>query len=640
MRRITLKDKVFFISMIIMVASLILALVLSIGSIHHLTESKVAEYKETTLANKKDELKNYTQIAVNTLKAYHDRTNKDKIKDEVKQRLLLQAQSIENILNKFYEDNKNKMSQAELKNHIKDIVKNARYAKSGYFWINDTNQVIVMHPIKPSLDGKDLTDFKDPNGKRLFVEFVKECNANGKGYVDYMWPKPGFDKPQEKISYVFLFKPYNWVIGTGAYLDDVTASIKKEALASVAKMRYGKDNKGYFWINDSYPKMVMHPIKPSLDGKDLSGFADPNGKKLFVEFVNVSKDKGHGFVDYMWPKPGFDKPQPKLSYVYHFKEWDWIIGTGVYIDDIDHAVAKIKESTNHQIQELLVEFLVIGLFFLIIAYFFVKIAVDKYIQGPINEIIDSINIGTSTLKSSSENLVLSSDNLSNISNTQESILSHIMEYLANIMSRLETSEKTSNEASNISLENIKDTNDGYNYIKSLISSMDDIQNSSVEIANIIKTIDEIAFQTNLLALNAAVEAARAGEHGLGFAVVAEEVRALAGKSAEAAKETADIINKSVEDIKRGSAIANDTNEAFEKIKDKTEINNELLSQIKESITEQTSAMNSISSSIMELENVTKDVSAHSIENTETAKELDAQSHELGKNISLLSSTKE
>jgi methyl-accepting chemotaxis protein len=87
----------------------------------------------------------------------------------------------------------------------------------------------------------------------------------------------------------------------------------------------------------------LHPIEPELDGKNLSGSKAPNGKKLFVEFVNVCRNKGRGFVDYMWPMPGYDDPVPKLSHVKLFKPWGWIVGTGIYLDDVDRAV-KSKEA--------------------------------------------------------------------------------------------------------------------------------------------------------------------------------------------------------------------------------------------------------------------------------------------------------
>ena len=110
------------------------------------------------------------------------------------------------------------------------------------------------------------------------------------------------------------------------------ADAQKRALARVAALRYG--NNDYFWVNDMQPRMVMHPMKPEMNGTDISTFKDPNGKALFVDMVNVVKKDGAGFVPYEWPKPGFDKPQPKLSYVTGFAPWGWVIGTGVYIDDL------------------------------------------------------------------------------------------------------------------------------------------------------------------------------------------------------------------------------------------------------------------------------------------------------------------
>ena len=124
--------------------------------------------------------------------------------------------------------------------------------------------------------------------------------------------------------------------------DIAVADAQKRALARIAVLRYG--NNDYFWVNDMQPRMVMHPIKPEMNGNDLSTYKDPNGKTLFVDFVNVVKKDGAGFVPYDWPKPGFDRPQPKLSYVVGFAPWNWVIGTGVYIDDLS---AQTWASTQH-----------------------------------------------------------------------------------------------------------------------------------------------------------------------------------------------------------------------------------------------------------------------------------------------------
>jgi methyl-accepting chemotaxis protein len=112
------------------------------------------------------------------------------------------------------------------------------------------------------------------------------------------------------------------------------------ALGIIKQLRY-RDN-DYFWINDLEPKMLMHPNFPELDGKNLAADKDPTGKHLFVEMVDVVKKDGEGFVTYMWPRPGSKDPVPKLSYVKLFKPWGWIIGSGIYVDDVETEITRLK----------------------------------------------------------------------------------------------------------------------------------------------------------------------------------------------------------------------------------------------------------------------------------------------------------
>ena len=113
------------------------------------------------------------------------------------------------------------------------------------------------------------------------------------------------------------------------------------AINQISKMRYGPEKKDYFWINDLVPKMVMHPYRRDLDGTDISGFVDLNGKQLFCEFVKTVKYNDQGFVDYMWQwKDDPSKIVPKLSFVKEFKPWGWIVGTGIYIEDVQAEIAR------------------------------------------------------------------------------------------------------------------------------------------------------------------------------------------------------------------------------------------------------------------------------------------------------------
>jgi len=116
------------------------------------------------------------------------------------------------------------------------------------------------------------------------------------------------------------------------------------ATSRIQYLRYGEENKDYFWITDMYPKMIVHPYRLDLNGKDLSNFKDPHGKKLFVEFVKTVQQSEHGYVDYMWQwKDDSLHIVPKLSYVKIFKPWNWVIGTGIYIEDVKK---EIKELTR------------------------------------------------------------------------------------------------------------------------------------------------------------------------------------------------------------------------------------------------------------------------------------------------------
>ena len=137
---------------------------------------------------------------------------------------------------------------------------------------------------------------------------------------------------------------------------------RKTAAARIGKLRYGNDD--YFWINDLGARMIMHPVKPEMEGQNYADLKDSTGKRFFAEFLDLVKSKGSGYVYYQWPKPGSDAPQPKLSYVTGFEPWGWVIGTGVYIDDIQ---AQLWESAKKVIFAALIVIGLLGTVTLIMA---------------------------------------------------------------------------------------------------------------------------------------------------------------------------------------------------------------------------------------------------------------------------------
>ncbi|PKN04546.1 MAG: hypothetical protein CVU74_06330, partial [Deltaproteobacteria bacterium HGW-Deltaproteobacteria-9] len=152
------------------------------------------------------------------------------------------------------------------------------------------------------------------------------------------------------------------------------AEAQKLAIKDVQILRYAQ--KEYFWINDLTPRMIMHPFAPDLIGADLSDRKDPTGKRIFMEFVKVGKEQGAGMVEYQWPKAGQTKPVDKISYVTLYKPWGWIIGSGIYVDDVQKELAQIS-------------YIILGIIFLVVlGSFLLTYLVTRSITHPINECMD------------------------------------------------------------------------------------------------------------------------------------------------------------------------------------------------------------------------------------------------------------
>ncbi len=132
------------------------------------------------------------------------------------------------ILHIYDRDVKNgKLSLHAAQDLVKEELRKLRYNGNEYFWIHDINSIILMHPFSLSLEGTDASEIQDQNGKKVFAEMVTLCKTFDRGFVNYIWPKPEFSKPIPKISYVQIFRPWGWIIGSGVYIDDV----KSESLS-------------------------------------------------------------------------------------------------------------------------------------------------------------------------------------------------------------------------------------------------------------------------------------------------------------------------------------------------------------------------------------------------------------------------
>ncbi|MGB3867665.1 MAG: cache domain-containing protein [Xanthobacteraceae bacterium] len=436
-----------------------------------------------------------------------------------------------------------------------------------------------------------------------------------------------------------------------------TEEAQKRAATRIAALRYGQGD--YFWINDMHPRMVMHPIQSKLNGADLTENKDPNGKRLFMEMIDVVKRDGAGFVPYEWPKPGMDKPQPKLSHVMGFAPWGWVVGTGVYVDDLQTQIwsmirraliitgvitlisgalaifiarrtsAALRASTNAMRR------LADGDFSIVLPGLDRKDEIGE-IAGAVEafkvKMTEKVEHETKAKAEADRAVELERKQaMMQLADSFEQAVGDIVETVSSASSELETAAGTLTgtaettqrlsvtvaEASEQASESVQNVASAANEMTSSVNeigrqvqeaagiagaavSQADITNDRVNrlsqaagrIGDVVELINTIAGQTNLLALNATIEAARAGDAGRGFAVVASEVKALAQQTAQA---TGEIIHQ-ITDIQTATE---ESVIAIKEISGTISRISEISSTIAAAVEEQSAATQEISRSIMQ-----------------------------------------
>jgi len=386
------------------------------------------------------------------------------------------------------------------------------------------------------------------------------------------------------------------------------------ALAIIKTLRY--DQSQYFWINDLHPNVIMHPMKPALDGKDVSGVKDPKGKFLFKACVEICKKEGEGFVDYYWPKPGNDAPVPKISFVKLFDQWEWIVGSGIYIDDVENEIVQIT---------YILLFIIIGITIAVVIFSYVM---SRSISAPISNIVEGLLQTSDHVTLSANEVSKAGEVLASSSTEQASAIENTIISLEQVSKHSYKTSEMTDGANALMNENISKSAQSLKTLVDLTNNMTQIEDDSDKIGQIIKTIDEIAFQTNLLALNAAVEAARAGEAGAGFAVVADEVRNLAMRSTEAAQNTQELLNNTIDGVSKASQSIKKINMDFNGIVESATSIGEKTFAITDASKEQSSQIEKIRESVSEINLSIQNVSASAEESSATSSELFSRAEEL------------
>lgn len=500
----------------------------------------------------------------------------------------------------------------------------------------------------------------------------------------------GLIMEEKKDSVRFLVEEASTILAS--YQKQVEAGMlskeeaQKRSANDVKQLRYNE--KEYFFISDLNNRLVAHPLRPENEGKDMSSFKDAEGKFIYQEFTKVaSTEMGGGFVGYRQIKPNEKKPQPKLTYAKQFKPWGWIVGTGIYIDGVDADMRIVQMGIGA------------GLLAILFLSALLAVLVSRTITRPVREVVETIRdiaqgdgdltkrlpihgkneIGelsawfntfadklhsiitqvsssslqiassSSELQSSSQEMSQSVANLSCQSTSLATAGEEMSVTSSDIASNCHLAAQNAggashkaSEGSDIVGQSISVMQAIAERVKNAASSVEMLGNRSDQIGTIIGTIEDIADQTNLLALNAAIEAARAGEQGRGFAVVADEVRALAERTTRATKEISEMIKaiqketkeavqtmeQSVAQVEQGSTHAAASGRSLQEILCIINDVTEQISQIATAAEEQTATTREISHNVLNLNDLAHQNSAAINESAAAANEVSRQAEEL------------
>lgn len=388
------------------------------------------------------------------------------------------------------------------------------------------------------------------------------------------------------------------------------AEAQKLAIDNVKEMRY--QGKNYIWLNDYNTVMFTHP---TLEGKDASNVADPNGLRFFYEGTELAKKNGTASINYYWTKQGesSSKYYPKVSYFRNFKPWHWIIATGIYVDEVNVIVL-----------HTFLQVIFVNIISLAIIIALVLITIVKDIVSSTSRVTRELDESSKEVAAASSQLDLASQKLAEGSAEQAASIQETSSTLEETESMVQQNKDNTQQAAALAKQSKEYAGKSNIEMQKMMSAMEDLKKSSSEISKIIKVIDEIAFQTNILSLNAAVEAARAGEAGKGFAVVAEEVRNLAQRSAQAAKETTKIIEGNIALSENGVQIAKDVQESISEIDVQSKKVSDLLDEISVATSEQAQGVSQINKAVSQMEIVISSNAQTAEESSSASKALYAQ----------------
>ncbi len=580
-----------------------------------------------------------------------------------------------------------KVTRDEAQRAALQALRAMRYEGSEYLWINDLKPAMVMHPFKPEMEGKDLTEVTDPTGNKLFVGFVQTVRSGpgGAGFYEYLWPKAGATAAVRKMSYVKLYEPWGWIVGSGLYIDDVEAAVAAEsrrllgATALIGLVLFGAGafisrpvkrtvtalSRQARLLEDAVcegrlaeradPKAVGDEFRSIVDGMNATMDAFVRPMRVTAEYVDrISKGDIPPKItetyrgDFNAIKESLNRCietietlvadanlllkaaiQGQLSTRADATKLQGHFATIVQgvNETLDAVVAPIQEAT--QVLEHLAQ-----------RDLRARVKGDyrgdhARMKNSLNETAEALHQAMAQVADAAEQvsgaagqIASTSQQVADGASRQASAMEETGASLESMTVMSKHAAANAEQARVLGQSASSAAQDGTAAMAQMTGAMVKIKTSAEATSQIMKDINEIAFQTNLLALNAAVEAARAGEAGRGFAVVAEEVRTLALRSKQAAGKTEELIHQAVSQASEGEVTSKQVSKKLGDIAQMVGKTSEIVAEMAAAAKEQVSGIEQISKAVTDVGNVTQQNAASSEETSSAAAELSSQSEEL------------
>ncbi len=328
-----------------------------------------ATFEKESIALQASELDGKKKLLSNEVKRFMTYVENQRIRlhlhtqESVKQRVL----EAHRIAQSLYETHHKHLSEKELQTKIIETLRLIRYENNqGYYFITRLDGVEMLFTDKPEMEGQNMLGFQNREGRSVVKGMLDIVNSMKEGFYEYVWSKPDHnEKNFQKVSYVKLFEPYGWFIGTGLYLDDMEKKLKREIITTQERLVLDKELGNYIFIGTWDGEVLTHPAQ----GQNMFNVKDVHGKFIVQELINASK-QGGGFVEYVMPPLKGERNVQKISYVVGIPEWRWHIGAGIYLEDITQEVEQLRERIKKDLEHRIVSIITLVILFMMMVTLF------------------------------------------------------------------------------------------------------------------------------------------------------------------------------------------------------------------------------------------------------------------------------